>query len=62
MSNSKTTYLNRAQQEALAVAANTEVDICARRFGKSFGIVHKIVAIAFVSDDKVRYLRWQEDP
>ena len=30
--------------------------------GKSFGIVHKIVAIAFVSDDKVRYLRWQEDP
>lgn len=32
-------YLNRAQQEALAVAANTEVDICGRRFGKSFGIV-----------------------
>ena len=41
MSNSKTTYLNRAQQEALAVAANTEVDICARRFGKSFGIVSR---------------------
>lgn len=32
-------YLNRAQQEALAIAANTEVDICGRRFGKSFGIV-----------------------
>ncbi len=30
--------------------------------GQSFGIVHKIVAIAFVSDGKVRYLRWQEDP
>ena len=30
--------------------------------GKSFGIVHKIVAVAFVSDGKVRYLRWQEDP
>ena len=30
--------------------------------GKSFGIVHKIVAIALVSDNKVRYLRWQEDP
>ena len=30
--------------------------------GKSFGIVHKIVAIALVSDSKVRYLRWQEDP
>lgn len=38
---SKTTYLNRAQQEAMAVAANTEVDICARRFGKSFGIVSR---------------------
>jgi len=32
-------YLNRAQQTALAVAANTEIDICGRRFGKSFGIV-----------------------
>lgn len=32
-------YLNRAQQEALAVSANTEVDICGRRFGKSFGLV-----------------------
>ena len=30
--------------------------------GKSFGIVHKIVAIALVQDSKVRYLRWQEDP
>ena len=30
--------------------------------GKSFGIVHKIVAIALVNDGKVRYLRWQEDP
>ena len=40
-SDSKVTYLNRAQQEALAVAANTEVDICSRRFGKSFGIVSR---------------------
>lgn len=38
---SKTSYLNRAQQEALAIAANTEVDICSRRFGKSFGIVSR---------------------
>ena len=31
--------------------------------GQSFGIVHKIVAIALLDDDgKVRYLRWQEDP
>ena len=30
--------------------------------GKSFGIVHKIVALGVVSDNKVRYLRWQEDP
>ena len=30
--------------------------------GQSFGIVHKIVAIAFLEDSKVRYLRWQEDP
>ena len=30
--------------------------------GKSFGIVHKIVATALVNDGKVRYLRWQEDP
>ena len=30
--------------------------------GKSFGIVHKIVAIALLADGKVRYLRWQEDP
>lgn len=32
-------YLNRAQQEALAISAHTEVDVCGRRFGKSFGIV-----------------------
>ena len=37
----KITYLNRAQQEALAIGANTEVDICSRRFGKSFGIVSR---------------------
>ena len=30
--------------------------------GKSFGIAHKIVAVAAVSDGKVRYIRWQEDP
>jgi len=30
--------------------------------GQSFGIVHKIVAVALVADGKVRYLRWQEDP
>ncbi len=36
---SSTKYLNRAQQEALAIAAHTEIDICGRRFGKSFGIV-----------------------
>ena len=30
--------------------------------GQSFGIVHKIVAIALVDEGKVRYLRWQEDP
>ena len=30
--------------------------------GKSFSIVHKIVAIVVVADDKIRYLRWQEDP
>lgn len=41
MSETKTTYLNRAQQEALMVGAHTEVDICARRFGKSFGIVSR---------------------
>lgn len=35
----KAKYLNRAQQEALAIAAHTEIDICGRRFGKSFGIV-----------------------
>lgn len=40
-SEKKVTYLNRAQQEALAVGANTEVLICSRRFGKSFGIVSR---------------------
>lgn len=30
--------------------------------GQSFGIVHKIVALALVDNGKVRYLRWQEDP
>ena len=30
--------------------------------GQSFGIVHKIVATVLVTDGKVRYLRWQEDP
>ncbi|MBR6890773.1 MAG: hypothetical protein IKN05_07255 [Clostridia bacterium] len=37
----KVTYLNKAQQTALAVAANTEVLICARRFGKSFGVISR---------------------
>lgn len=39
MSEVQKKYLNRAQQEVLAISANTEVDICGRRFGKSFGIV-----------------------
>ena len=30
--------------------------------GKSFGIVHKIAAVAVVDNKKVRYIRWQEDP
>ena len=30
--------------------------------GKSFGIVHKIAAVAVVDKKKVRYIRWQEDP
>jgi type II secretory pathway component PulK len=30
--------------------------------GKSFGIVHKIAAVAVVENKKVRYIRWQEDP
>lgn len=30
--------------------------------GKSFGIVHKIAAVAVVNNKKVRYIRWQEDP
>jgi hypothetical protein len=37
----KVTYLNRAQQLALAVAANVEVLICSRRFGKSFGVISR---------------------
>jgi len=36
---SKKIYLNRAQQEAMLVGANTEVIIAGRRFGKSFGII-----------------------
>lgn len=39
--NTKVSYLNKAQQEALAIGANTEIDICGRRFGKSFGIVSR---------------------
>ncbi|MHC1781011.1 MAG: hypothetical protein AB9922_12330 [Bacteroidales bacterium] len=35
----KQIYLNKAQQEALLVGANTEVDIWGRRTGKSHGIV-----------------------
>ena len=40
-SDTKITYLNRRQQESLAIGANTEVLICSRRFGKSFGIVSR---------------------
>lgn len=32
-------YLNRAQQEAALVSANSEIIIASRRFGKSFGII-----------------------
>lgn len=39
MTEKKSKYLNKAQQEAAAIAAHTEIDICGRRFGKSFGIV-----------------------
>lgn len=41
MTDTKVTYLNRAQQYSLALGANTECDICSRRFGKSFGIVSR---------------------
>lgn len=37
----KVTYLNKAQQTALAVAAAVEVLICSRRFGKSFGVISR---------------------
>lgn len=37
--NNKVIYLNRAQQEAFLVAANTEVDIWGRRTGKSHGVI-----------------------
>lgn len=39
MSNTKRIYFNRAQQEAMLVGANTEVDIWGRRTGKSHGII-----------------------
>lgn len=39
----KKIYLNRAQQEALLVGANTEVDIWGRRTGKSHGIISQRV-------------------
>ena len=35
----KQIYLNKAQQEALLVGANTEVDIWGRRTGKSHGVI-----------------------
>lgn len=35
----KQIYLNRAQQEAMLIGANTEVDIWGRRTGKSHGII-----------------------
>lgn len=35
----KQIYLNRAQQEALLIGANTEVDIWGRRTGKSHGVI-----------------------
>lgn len=41
MEDRKVTYLNRAQQIALALAAKIEIDLCSRRFGKSFGIVSR---------------------
>jgi hypothetical protein len=30
--------------------------------GSSAGISHTVKAVAMVQDDKVRYIRWQEDP
>ena len=33
MNEPKVTYLNRAQQEALAIAANTEIPICSTDSG-----------------------------
>lgn len=35
----KSLYLNSAQQEAILIAANTEVDIWGRRTGKSYGVI-----------------------
>lgn len=39
MTKQKKIFLNKAQQEALLVGANTEVDIWGRRTGKSHGII-----------------------
>lgn len=39
----KKIYLNKAQQEALLIAANTEVDIWGRRTGKSHGVISQRV-------------------
>ncbi|MBR6457600.1 MAG: hypothetical protein IKS71_03280, partial [Bacteroidales bacterium] len=40
-SEQKVTYLNRPQQLTMLVGAHTEIDVCGRRLGKSFGIVSR---------------------
>lgn len=44
MAKSTKRYLNSAQQEALLIGANTEVDIWGRRTGKSHGVIsHRLI-------------------
>lgn len=57
---SGTDYIQDAANEYLSYQPEKYFQVTV--IGHSFGIVHKITAVAVVENSKVRYIRWQENP
>lgn len=53
-------YIQQEAEQYLSYAPETFFEVTIT--GESLGITHSVKATAIVEDNKVRYIRWQEDP
>ena len=54
------TYIQKEAEQYLSYAPEKFFEISIT--GESLGITHTVKAVAIVENEKIRYIRWQEDP